>query len=104
MTDADPPPTPPPAIPLDAGRAAELRALMRLGVTSGSASAAAAPGDPVYGVASTVSYVEKKQRRQLSWFVGWQGDVAVAVMVESGDPAAAARVAGSFFSGTQKDF
>ncbi|WP_308169903.1 penicillin-binding transpeptidase domain-containing protein [Acrocarpospora catenulata] len=104
VTDSDPPPSPPDAVPLDAGRAAELRALMRVGVTSGSARAAAAPGDPVYGVASMVSYVEKKERRQLSWFVGWQGDIAVAVMVESADPAAAATIAGSFFSGTQKEF
>ncbi|MEO3862415.1 penicillin-binding transpeptidase domain-containing protein [Acrocarpospora sp. B8E8] len=97
-------PKPPAPRPLDAGIAAELRSLMRAGVATGSARAAAAPGDPVYGVASTVTYVEKKERSQLSWFVGWQGDVAVAVMMRGADPAGASSVAGAFFSGTRKDF
>ncbi len=83
--------------PLDAATLAKLRDLMRAGVTSGTAGAAATSGDPVYGVASGVAYVEKKQRKNLSWFVGWQGDLAIAVMVESTDPTAAAGVAGAFF-------
>ncbi|GIH22135.1 penicillin-binding protein [Acrocarpospora phusangensis] len=98
------PPQVPAARPLNVDAAAKLRALMRAGVATGSARAAAAPGDPVHGVASTVTFVEKKERRELSWFVGWQGDVAVAVMMEGPDPAGAASVAGAFFSGTRKDF
>ncbi len=84
-------------ISLDPGRVATLRTLMRAGVTSGSAKAAAVAGSEVYGVASHVGYVEKKQRRQLSWFVGWQGDIAIAVMVETSVAGAAPAVAGSFF-------
>jgi cell division protein FtsI/penicillin-binding protein 2 len=83
--------------PLDAGTLAKLRDLMRAGVTSGTAGAAATSGEPVYGVASGVAYMEKKQRKNLSWFVGWQGDLAIAVMVESTDPTSAAGVAGAFF-------
>lgn len=87
----------PKPINLDPGRVSTLRTLMRAGVTSGSAKAAAVAGSEVYGVASHVGYVEKKQRKQLSWFVGWQGDIAVAVMVETSVPGAAPAVAGSFF-------
>jgi cell division protein FtsI/penicillin-binding protein 2 len=89
-------PSAPAAIPLDQDVTAKLRSLMRAGVTSGTARAAAAPGDPVYGVAAGFGYTEKK-RRNLSWFVGWQGDVAVAVMAETPDRGLAATIAGSLF-------
>ncbi|WP_030451215.1 penicillin-binding transpeptidase domain-containing protein [Herbidospora cretacea] len=91
------PAAPPKPINLDPGRVATLRTLMRAGVTSGSAKAASVAGAEVYGVASHVGFTDKKQRRQLSWFVGWQGDIAIAVMVETGVPGAAPAVAGSFF-------
>nr|WP_062335430.1 penicillin-binding transpeptidase domain-containing protein [Herbidospora sakaeratensis] len=91
------PATPPKPINLDPGRVSTLRTLMRAGVTSGSAKAASVAGAEVYGVASHVGYTEKKQRRELSWFVGWQGDIALAAMVETGVPGAAPAVAGSFF-------
>ncbi|MEW9527217.1 penicillin-binding transpeptidase domain-containing protein [Microbispora sp. NPDC049125] len=97
--DQAPPPTPVQPVALDAGRTATLRELMRMGVTSGAAHAADVPGAPVSGVAALVPYVEKKQRKSLSWFVGWRGDVAVAVMTESGDVATASQIAGSFFRG-----
>ena len=32
----------------------------------------------------------------MGWFVGWQGEVAIAVLAENYDPAA---VAGEFFAG-----
>ena len=70
-------------ITLDATTMVKLRALMRAGVTSGAARAAAAPGEEVYGVAAQAVQVEKKQRLNLSWFVGWQGDVAVAVLAQN---------------------
>ncbi|GII75344.1 penicillin-binding protein [Sphaerisporangium rufum] len=89
----------PQPMPLDPKTLPELRRLMRAGVTSGSAAAAAAPGEPVHGVVSTVRFDDGKRRRELSWFVGWQGDVAVSVLLEAADPAAAARVAGRFFRG-----
>lgn len=88
-------------VTLDPAITAKLRTLMRAGVTSGAATAASAPGDPVYGVAAEVTQTEKKERTRLSWFVGWQGDVAVAVLSESGDLAAASAIAGSFFRDAQ---
>ncbi|MBO4272238.1 penicillin-binding transpeptidase domain-containing protein [Microbispora triticiradicis] len=86
---------------LDPAVTAKLRTLMRAGVTSGAAAPATAPGEPVYGVAAQVTQAEKKERTRLSWFVGWQGDVALAVLVESGDLQAAPAVAGGFFRGAQ---
>ncbi|WP_084517809.1 penicillin-binding transpeptidase domain-containing protein [Microtetraspora niveoalba] len=91
------PAAPPAPVPLDPTVVEQIRTLMRAGVTSGSARAAAAPGDPVYGVAAGIGYVVKKQRRDLSWFVGWQDDIAVAVLAESTDASAASAVAGRFF-------
>ncbi|XVQ87627.1 penicillin-binding transpeptidase domain-containing protein [Microbispora siamensis] len=88
-------------VTLDPAITAKLRTLMRAGVTSGAASAASAPGDPVYGVAAEVTQTEKKERARLSWFVGWQGDVAVAVLAQSGDTTAASAIAGSFFRDAQ---
>jgi len=88
-------------VTLDPAICAKLRTLMRAGVASGAASLASAPGDPVYGVAAEVTQTEKKEHTKLSWFVGWQGDVAVAALVESPDPAAAPSIAGSFFRNAQ---
>jgi cell division protein FtsI/penicillin-binding protein 2 len=85
----------PSPIPLDAKTVETLRTFMRSGVTTGSARAAAAPGEPVHGVAA----VATKDRKPLSWFVGWQGDVAVAVLTASQDPTAGAAIAGRFFRG-----
>jgi hypothetical protein len=91
------PVTPPKPVALDAEVLPELRSLMRAGVTGGPASAAAVPGSEVYGVVSTVSYTEKKRQRTLSWFVGWRGDVAVAVLAETTDATLPAQMAGQFF-------
>ncbi|MEO3812954.1 penicillin-binding transpeptidase domain-containing protein [Sphaerisporangium sp. B11E5] len=100
LTSEVAPVAPPKPIALDPEVLDELRSLMRSGVTSGAASAAAAPGGaPVYGVVSAVSYTEKKRQRSLSWFVGWQGDVAVAVMAETPSPTLPAQMAGQFFRG-----
>jgi len=67
-------------------------------VESGSAKAAAGGRGRVYGIAAEAAHVENKQSVRLSWFIGWQGDLAVAVMAKRGDPATAAGVAGNFFS------
>ncbi|WP_344947247.1 penicillin-binding transpeptidase domain-containing protein [Sphaerisporangium flaviroseum] len=91
-------PVPPPRpVQLDSGTVAKLRTLMRAGVTSGTAATANAPGDKVYGISSAITYTDKKRARSLSWFVGWQGDLAVAVLTETNDPAASAQIAGQFF-------
>jgi cell division protein FtsI/penicillin-binding protein 2 len=73
----------------------ELRQLMRLAVTSGSAHAANISGAPVYGQAGVV---QSGRHSYLSWFVGYRGGLAVAVL-ETGSTAgqAAAALAGTFF-------
>ncbi|MGC5013258.1 penicillin-binding transpeptidase domain-containing protein [Streptosporangium sp. DT93] len=93
-TDAEPIKAPDP-IRLDDRTVQTLRGFMRAGVVAGSARAAAAPGDPVHGITATVL----QKRKPYAWFVGWQGDVAVAVLMQSSDPAAGAAVAGRFFQG-----
>ncbi|GGK64484.1 penicillin-binding protein [Sphaerisporangium melleum] len=101
-TDSEVAPAPAPRpVTLAAESLTKLRALMRAGVTSGSATAAAAPGEKVYGVSSAVTFTEtdsgKKRQRHLNWFVGWQGDMAVAVLAETGDATVAPQIAGQFF-------
>ncbi|MBP2705943.1 penicillin-binding protein [Microbispora sp. RL4-1S] len=92
------PATEPQPVTIDTAVNAKLRALMRAGVVSGAARAAEVPGgDAVYGVAGQAVQTERKQRKALSWFVGWQGDVALAVVTENPDQGAAAAMAGAFF-------
>ncbi|MEU9886767.1 penicillin-binding transpeptidase domain-containing protein [Sphaerisporangium sp. NPDC051011] len=91
-------PAPPPKpIPLDPTTLGGLRALMRAGVTSGTAAMAAAPGKDVHGVAAALTYMDKKRPANLAWFVGWQGDIAVAVLTQTANAPAAAQMAGQFF-------
>jgi cell division protein FtsI/penicillin-binding protein 2 len=80
--------------PLSAAGLNELRLLMRLAVTSGSAKAANRSGTPVYGQAGVV---KSGAHSYLSWFVGYRGDLAVTVL-ETGSTAsqAAAALAGTF--------
>ena len=81
--------------PLTATQLSQLRQLMRLAVTSGSAHAADIPGAPVFGQAGVV---QSGQHSYVSWFVGYRGSLAVAVL-ETGTTAsqAAAALAGKFF-------
>jgi cell division protein FtsI/penicillin-binding protein 2 len=82
--------------PVSGGELTGLRQLMRLAVSSKSAPGHAAdvPGAPVYGQAGVV---KTGTNGYLSWFVGYQGDLAVAA-VETGTTAsqAAASLAGAF--------
>jgi cell division protein FtsI/penicillin-binding protein 2 len=80
--------------PLAGTQLDELRQLMRLAVTKGSAQAANLPGTPVYGQAGVVP---SGKHSFLSWFVGYRGSLAIAVL-ETGSSAsqAAAALAGSF--------
>jgi membrane peptidoglycan carboxypeptidase len=82
--------------PLSAAALTDLRQLMRLAVTSGSAHAANLPGTPVYGQAGVI---KAGTNSYLSWFVGYRGSTAVAVL-ETGTTAtqAAAALAGTFLS------
>lgn len=89
---ADPPSTW--QAPLSASKLSELRQLMRQAVQSGSARAANVPGEPVYGQSGVV---QTGAHAYLSWFVGYRGSMAVAV-IETGttQAQAAAALAGAF--------
>ena len=80
--------------PLDAKAAGELRALMRLVVTNGTATGALStiPGGPVYGKTGTAEYGTSNPPATHAWFVGWQGNVAFAVLVEDGKSGATVAV------------
>jgi cell division protein FtsI/penicillin-binding protein 2 len=82
--------------PLPGGELSELRALMRDAVSSGSAHAADLSGAPVYGQAGTV---QTGKNAWLSWFVGYRGSTAIAVL-ETGttQSQAASALAASFLS------
>jgi cell division protein FtsI/penicillin-binding protein 2 len=80
--------------PVSGTQLQELRGLMRLAVTSGSARAANLPGTPVYGQAGVV---QSGKHSYVSWFVGYRGSLAVAVLETGSSPSqAAAALAGSF--------
>lgn len=62
--------------------AATLRQLMREVVLSGTGRAAASvPGAPVYGKTGTAEYGNDVPPRTHAWFIGWQGNLAFAVLV-----------------------
>jgi hypothetical protein len=67
---------------------------MRLAVMKGSAHAADLSGTPVFGQAGVV---KSGQHSYLSWFSGYRGNLAIAVL-ETGTTAnqAAAALAGTF--------
>ena len=71
--------------PLDAKAVGELRQLMRLVVTDGTGIALkSVAGGPVFGKTGTAEYGSKSPPATRAWFVGWQGNVAFAVLVEEG--------------------
>jgi len=72
----------------------ELRRLMREVVESGSGQAlAGVPGEPVHGKTGTAEYGTEVPPRTHAWFVGYQGDLAVAVLVAETNDAFGGRVA-----------
>ena len=94
LVAADPPATW--QAPLSTSKLGELRQLMRQAVQSGSARAANVRGEPVYGQSGVV---QTGAHAYLSWFVGYRGSMAVAV-IETGTTQAqtAAALAGAFLS------
>jgi cell division protein FtsI/penicillin-binding protein 2 len=87
--------------PLNAKAATELRGLMRLVVTNGTATTALGTVVPgVYGKTGTAEFGTANPPATHAWFVGWQGNVAFAVLVEEGKSGAgvAAPVAKSFLT------
>jgi len=91
--------------PLDAKASGELRTLMRLVVTNGTATGviSSVPGGPVYGKTGTAEYGTSNPPATHAWFVGWQGNVAFAVLVEDGKSGAtvAAPIAANFLGNLQ---
>jgi cell division protein FtsI/penicillin-binding protein 2 len=92
--------------PLDAKATSELRTLMRLVVTQGTAAKtplATVPGGPVYGKTGTAEYGTATPLATHAWFVGWQGNIAFAVLVEDGKSGAgvAGPIAAKFLTNLQ---
>ena len=83
--------------PLSGTGLAELRQLMQLAVAKGASHDAYLPGTPIYGQSGVV---QTGKQSYLSWFVGYRGTTAVAVL-ETGSTAsqAAAALAGTFLKG-----
>jgi cell division protein FtsI/penicillin-binding protein 2 len=78
---------------LDAGTAASLRDLMRAVVEGGTGSAVRdVSGEAVHAKTGTAEYGDEQPPRTHAWFIGYQGDLAFAVLVEDGE--AGGRVAG----------
>lgn len=80
--------------PLAPEVAAALPELMREVVTAGSGRAVAdVPGDPVHGKTGTAEFGSGDELGTHAWFIGWQGDVAFAVLVAETPDAFGGRVA-----------
>ena len=73
-----------PAAPLTADEAAQLSAFMRAVVTDGGGSFLQdVPGEPVGAKTGTAQYGDGSTNH--AWMIAVQGDLAVAVFVETGD-------------------
>jgi cell division protein FtsI/penicillin-binding protein 2 len=70
--------------PLDPSVAANLRALMRLVVTSGTGTAANVRGETVFGKTGTAEFGSGTPPKTHAWFIGYRGGLAFAVIVEGG--------------------
>jgi cell division protein FtsI/penicillin-binding protein 2 len=76
---------PPPApTPLDAPAVATLADLMREVTRSGTAKAAAVPGQDVAGKTGTAEFGNADPPATHAWFIGFRGSLAFAVLVEGG--------------------
>jgi len=79
------PETAPAPPPLDPAASATVRELMRGVVTDGSAAALAdVPGEPVHAKTGTAEYGTQVPPGTHAWVIGFQGDIAFAVLVEDG--------------------
>ncbi|WIM95579.1 penicillin-binding transpeptidase domain-containing protein [Actinoplanes oblitus] len=77
---------------LDAKAVAALRSMMREVVTGGTGTALkGVPGGAVYGKTGTAEFADDSDETH-SWFIGYQGDVAFAVMVQKGGAGSEAAV------------
>jgi len=77
---------------LDAAAVKSVQEMMREVVTSGTGTGLrGVPGEPVYGKTGTAEFDTGSDATH-AWFVGWQGDIAFAVMVQQGGGGAEAAV------------
>jgi cell division protein FtsI/penicillin-binding protein 2 len=76
--------------PFSPANLATLRTLMRATVQTGAATQADLAGQQVYGQVGTVAMRTGKHPVWASWFVGYRGDVAIAVLELSHSPATSA--------------
>lgn len=89
-----------PRVPFGAQTVSALRTLMRSTVTTGAGQAANVPGSPVYGQVGSAPMSSGGLRA--AWFVGYQGNVAFAVLeLTSSAAGSAAPLAGQFLSQMQ---
>ena len=85
VTDPEPVTTADVGAPLPADAVRQLRAMMRLVVTSGTGTALdGVPGGPVAGKTGTAEFGSGDPPQTHAWFTGYQRDVAFAVVVERG--------------------
>ena len=87
--------------PLDAKVVAQLQTLMGEVVSDGTATVLkGTPGGTVRGKTGTAEFGEEKPPETHAWFVGYQGAVAFAVLVENGTSggAVAAPIAKDFLT------
>jgi cell division protein FtsI/penicillin-binding protein 2 len=79
----DPEAAAPDPTPLNESAAADVRSALRAVVTGGTASALAdTPGGDVFGKTGSAEAGEDVTH---AWFAGWQGDLAFAIFIESGE-------------------
>ena len=83
--------------PVAATTLASLRNLMRDAVHSGAARGADVRGLPVYGQVGTALQAGGRHQRWATWFVGYRGDIAFAVLELSGSPRVSATPLASSF-------
>jgi cell division protein FtsI/penicillin-binding protein 2 len=77
---------------LDASAVTQLRQMMREVVTGGTGTALrTVKGKPVYGKTGTAEF-DANSKDTHSWFIGYQGDIAFAAMVQKGGAGADAAV------------
>ena len=72
-------------VPLEDKQISQLQDLMRGVVTEGTATTLKdVPGGPVHGKTGTAEFGNENPPKTRAWFVGYQGEVAFAVLVEEG--------------------
>jgi cell division protein FtsI/penicillin-binding protein 2 len=77
---------------LDSAAVASVRTMMREVVTNGTGTGLReVPGKPVFGKTGTAEFNNGSDATH-AWFVGWQGDIAFAVLVQKGGAGAEAAV------------